>query len=93
VASLRLAVAEGELEPVERDRHYSREALERFVGTLLEMGKSDLITPGQVRDRLGISRKFLIPLLEWSDARGITVRAGEGRRLGKGKLPWGIQAP
>lgn len=92
VASLRLAVTEGELEPVERDRHYSREALERFVGALLELGKSGLITPGQVRDRLGISRKFLIPLLEWSDARGITVRAGEGRRLGNGKLPWGIQA-
>jgi selenocysteine-specific elongation factor len=92
-ASLRLAVSAGDLEPVERDRHYSREALELFVVTLRELGKSGLITPGQVRDRLGITRKFLIPLLEWSDARGITVRAGEGRRLGSGQLPWRIRAP
>ena len=92
-ASLRLAVTAGDLEPVERDRHYSREALERFVATLLELGKSGLITPAQVRDRLGITRKFLIPLLEWSDSRGITVRVGEGRRLGSGQLPWGIRVP
>jgi hypothetical protein len=36
-----------------------------------------------VRDRLGISRKYLIPLLEWADGRGITVRESEGRRLRK----------
>ena len=92
-ASLRLAVTAGDLEPVERDRHYSREALERFVGTLRELGKSGLFTPAQVRDRLGITRKVLIPLLEWSDSRGITVRAGEGRRLGTGQLPWEVRAP
>jgi len=34
-----------------------------------------------VRDRLGVTRKYLIPLLEWADGRGITVREGEGRRL------------
>lgn len=88
-ASLRLATADGDLVLVERDRHYSREALETFVTTLRDMGKSGPFTPAQVRERLGISRKYLIPLLEWSDARGITVRAGEGRRLGPGKLPWG----
>jgi selenocysteine-specific elongation factor len=91
-ASLRLAVTDGELEPVERDRHYSRPALEQLVETLLDLGKTGIITPGQVRDRLGISRKYLSPLLEWTDARGITVRSGEGRRLGPGKLPWGIRA-
>jgi hypothetical protein len=34
-----------------------------------------------VRDRLGISRKYLIPLLEWADGRGITVRVGDVRHL------------
>ncbi len=29
----------------------------------------------------GLSRKFLIPLLEWADRSGITRREGEGRRL------------
>ena len=35
------------------------------------------IAPAALRDRLGISRKFLIPLLEWADAKGITERVGE----------------
>jgi selenocysteine-specific elongation factor len=45
------------------------------------MGQQGTIIPAAVRDRLGISRKYLIPLLEWADERGITVRVGEGRRL------------
>jgi selenocysteine-specific elongation factor len=45
------------------------------------MGRQGPIVPAAVRDRLGISRKYLIPLLEWADGRGITVREGEGRRL------------
>lgn len=94
-AVLRVAVGDGLLVPVERDRHYAPEALERFVATLAELGKGGgSITPGQVRDRLGISRKYLIPLLEWADARGITTRTGEGRRLREGlKLPWRIPVP
>ena len=93
-AVLRLAAGNGQLEPVERDRYYAPEALDRFVATLVEIGREGSITPGQIRDRLGISRKFLIPLLEWSDARGITVRVEEGRRLGAGqRLPSRIQAP
>src|SRR5204862_36994 len=40
-----------------------------------------LIAPAALRDRLGISRKFMIPLLEWADAKGITERVGDARRL------------
>jgi selenocysteine-specific elongation factor len=78
---LRLAAARGQVEAVERDRYYSRGALDRFAEVLQEMGRDGLIVPGAVRERLGISRKYLIPLLEWADARGITVRDGDGRRL------------
>lgn len=92
--ALRLAVKEGWLEAVERDRYYTREALEEFVAALREVGQAGSITPADLRDRLGISRKFLIPLLEWADARGITVRLAEGRRLRAGyQLPWSIPAP
>lgn len=78
---LRLAAAKGQVEAVERDRYYSRQALERFAGVLNEIGQAGPIVPALVRDRLGISRKYLIPLLEWADGRGITVREGEGRKL------------
>ena len=78
---LRLAAARGRVEAVERDRYYAREALDQFTGVLHDMGRVGAIVPAAVRDRLGISRKYLIPLLEWADERGITVREGDGRRL------------
>ncbi|HEX2250302.1 MAG TPA: selenocysteine-specific translation elongation factor [Gemmatimonadales bacterium] len=78
---LRLAAARGRVEAVERDRYYTRAALDRFTEVLHEMGREGAISPAAVRDRLGISRKFLIPLLEWADDQGITVREGDGRRL------------
>ena len=93
-AALRMAVDEGLLVAVERDRHYAPRALEQFVAALVDIGQSGPISPAQVRDRLGISRKFLIPLLEWADARGVTIRQGEGRRLRPGQqLPWRIPVP
>ena len=72
----------GRVEAVERDRYYAREALDRFTDVLrgARPGQRDIV-PAAVRDRLGISRKYLIPLLEWADAKGLTVRVGDGRRL------------
>lgn len=81
LAVLRLAAARGRVEAVERDRYYTREALDRFTAVLHDLGQGGAIVPAMIRDRLGISRKYLIPLLEWADGRGITVRVGEGRRL------------
>jgi selenocysteine-specific elongation factor len=81
LAVLRLAARTGRVEAVERDRYYTREALDQFTGVLKDLGEKGSIIPAQVRDRLGISRKYLIPLLEWADDRGITIREGEGRRL------------
>ena len=80
-AILRLAARAGRVEAVERGRYYARSALERFAATLAELGRDSLIAPADLRDRLGISRKFMIPLLEWADAKGITERVGDRRRL------------
>jgi selenocysteine-specific elongation factor len=78
---LRLAAASGRVEAVERDRYYTRAALDRFAQTLTELGRDADIVPSAVRERLGISRKYLIPLLEWADGKGLTVRVGDVRRL------------
>ena len=80
-AVLRLAAADGRVEAVERDRYYAREALEVFTATLHDLGREGDIVPATVRDRLGITRKYLIPLLEWADRKGITLRVGESRKL------------
>ncbi|MBV8244363.1 MAG: SelB C-terminal domain-containing protein, partial [Candidatus Eremiobacteraeota bacterium] len=46
-----------------------------------------LMTMAQFRDLLGTSRKYAVPLLEWFDARGVTVRSGDHRALRKPRDP------
>jgi selenocysteine-specific elongation factor len=81
VAILKIAAGQGRVTAVERDRYFATPALDRFVAVVREVGAGGDIAPAALRERLGLSRKFLIPLLEWSDARGVTVRNGESRRL------------
>jgi selenocysteine-specific elongation factor len=78
---LRLAASTGRVEAVERDRYYARVALDRFVAALQANGTVETIVPSELRQRLGISRKYLIPLLEWADSRGITEWEGDVRRV------------
>lgn len=39
------------------------------------------MTMAQFRDLIGTSRKYAVPLLEWFDARAVTVRSGDYRML------------
>ena len=41
------------------------------------------MTAAEFRDLLGTSRKYAVPLLEWLDANGVTVRDGDYRTLRK----------
>lgn len=52
-----------------------RSRVEQF---LRERGR---MTMAEFRDLIGTSRKYAVPLLEWFDARGITVRSGDYRML------------
>ena len=51
---------------------------EKLVAFLRERKE---IGPGDIKDLLGISRKYAIPLLEFFDARRVTTRVGERRVL------------
>jgi selenocysteine-specific elongation factor len=42
---------------------------------------SEPFTVSEFKDRAGISRKYAVPLLEWADEAGITVRMGDKRRV------------
>ena len=81
--ALRLAARDGRVEAVERDRYFSRAALTGFREAVFRVAARGPITPQALRDETGISRKFLIPLLEWSDRTGLTVRTGDSRILGR----------
>ena len=45
-------------------------------------GRAD-ITPAMFRDHFNTTRKYTIPLLEYLDREGVTVRVGDTRRLRK----------
>lgn len=53
----------------------AHERIEAFID------RNGSMTMAQFRDLLGTSRKYAVPLLEWLDARGITVRSGDVRML------------
>ncbi len=62
---------------------FHRDALQRMRETLVAHGRArdGAIDIPTLRDELGTTRKFLIPLLEAFDAEGLTVRHGDARRL------------
>jgi len=68
---------------VGKDRYYDRGNLDRLLQQILagvkEAGRA---SPAQLKEETGLSRKYLIPLLEWMDAELLTVRDGDGRALG-----------
>jgi selenocysteine-specific elongation factor len=73
---------------VGRERYYDAEAVLRLRGEILdEIAKRGTATPAELRARTGLSRKYLIPILEWLDGGGFTVRAGDARRLGPAAKP------
>ena len=88
---LRLLDRGGALVAVEPNRYYDSGVIERLIGELKErMSAGREYPPGEMRELLGVSRKYLIPLLEYCDRRGVTDRRGSGRILaGKPDYPIG----
>ncbi len=76
-------VRQGTAVRVGSDRYYDRGVLDRLSGEILrEVQRAGEALPAQLREKTGLSRKYLIPLLEWMDTRSLTVRVGDGRRIG-----------
>src|SRR6266511_1833864 len=75
---------EGAAEQMDQERYAAKAALAEFraalEAALAELGSA---TPAELRDRFGLTRKYLIPLLEWADRRGVTRRSGDARVLAR----------
>ena len=63
------------------DLLFSREAAEELRAAVVEQFGGAGIDIPALRDRFDTSRKFLMPLLEYLDARGVTTRRGPNRIL------------
>jgi selenocysteine-specific elongation factor len=67
---------------VKESLYFHAQALEAIQDKLVAMLRERKeIGPGDIKDLLGISRKYAIPLLEFFDARRVTARVGERRVL------------
>jgi selenocysteine-specific elongation factor len=73
---------EGSIAKVSADIYYDATVLmtlqDQLVSYLRDRGE---ITPSEFRELTGLSRKFMIPLLEYFDSRKITIRTGDKRVL------------
>jgi selenocysteine-specific elongation factor len=82
VPLLRVLERERQVIAVEADRWFARSALDELIGRLrtgMTPGREH--SPAELRDILGFSRKFLIPVLEYCDRHHVTERRSSGRVL------------
>jgi selenocysteine-specific elongation factor len=75
---LHLLLRIGKLIRVSDDLVYLPEQIDELVATIKSMGED--FTVAEFRDKTGLSRKYAVPLLEWSDREGLTIRRGDTRR-------------
>jgi selenocysteine-specific elongation factor len=76
--ALEAAIASGALVRISRDLVMTRTLVDRALETVRSAGASG-VTVGSVREALGTSRRFAVPLLEHLDAMGATKRVGDLR--------------
>ena len=77
-----LLVETRKLVRVKESLYFHARALDAIQDKLVAMLRERKeIGPGDIKDLLGISRKYAIPLLEFFDSRRVTARVGERRVL------------
>jgi len=76
-------LAEGALVKVGDDLYRGAQIAQIRARLEAHFERSGLMTAAEFRDLLGTSRKYAVPLLEWLDSHGVTIRDGDQRRLRK----------
>ncbi len=77
---LRHLERDGLVVQVEAGRYYTTSAVDELVSALRHgMTDGREYGPSELREFLGVSRKYLIPFLEYCDRRGFTARQAAGR--------------
>ena len=74
-----LMLREAGLVRVSDDLVYLPEQIEEIKRMLGEM--TEPFTVARFRDHTGLSRKYVVPILEWADREGLTIRRGDVRHL------------
>lgn len=77
-----LLIDEGKLVRLKGDLLFHHEAIEHITKQVQDFLKDGTrMDIGAFKEMTGLSRKFSVPLLEYLDARGVTMRVGDARVL------------
>jgi len=60
---------------------FARQSVEKAETVLREKLSAKAFTAAEARDALGSTRKYVVPLLEYFDRAGLTIRRGDERRI------------
>jgi selenocysteine-specific elongation factor len=83
---LKLLVRRGEAVQVVSDRYFSPKAVSELTDVLrAALGGGASLTTSELREKTGLTRKYVIPFLEYCDRIGVTVRRGDVRFLAEPK--------
>ena len=79
---IRLLVDQGLIVKAKEDLYFYADAVNDLQQKLVEFltAHGEMSTP-QFKEMTGVSRKYLIPLIEYFDARNVTIRIGDIRKL------------
>jgi selenocysteine-specific elongation factor len=79
---VRLMIKDGDLVKINEELCFARAAMDKlredYKGQLIRDGQA---TPATFKDLTGLSRKYIIPLMEYFDASKLTVRVEDHRIL------------
>jgi len=79
---MRLLEREGSVVRVTTDMYFLASSIEQLRATLKKyLTEKGEMTAASFRDLINSSRKYTIPLLEYFDRDGLTIRIGDVRRL------------
>ena len=79
---IRLLEREGSVVRVTTDMYFLASSIEQLRATLVQfLSEKGEMNAAAFRDLIGSSRKYTIPLLEYFDRAGLTIRIGDIRRL------------
>ena len=79
---IRLLEREGSVVRITTDMYFLAGSIDELRATLRSfLAQKGEMTAASFRDLIGSSRKYTIPLLEFFDRDGLTIRIGDVRRL------------
>lgn len=82
MAALKLLASRGEAVQVASDRFFAAAAAKALTERVREALRGCAgMTASELREKTGLTRKYLIPFLEYCDRTGVTVRRGDVRVL------------